>query len=257
MKDKLRHAFDTLKMPDACANQIKEELCKPQREKCYYADPAQPGRGGWVKGIAAVAALLAVMLAAGRFLSGPEKPRLSDAESITESTEGTHDSEEIREDLNALKKELEELQDRLGSKDAEYRFDQYYVIGEDGKVYVRHEYVAQANAKSAPDWLMDEGGRLYFVGNGEKIDITDEISLEEPYIYTYTDGENTKLALIVGRTSAGPYVDIGNSVGWMCYYWHDTVDNWVGGGGTHWSNWLDAEWPWLTMAKQELDIPWS
>lgn len=248
MEDKLRHAFDALQMPEACANRIEEELCKPNnKKKGYCAEPVQSTRGSWITGIAAAAALLAVVIA-GSFLGGGADTRLSNGETVTEATVETNG-----EAMDAIQQELEDLKERLGIADADFRFDQYFVVGEDGKVYRRYE----AAIKTAPDFLEDANGRLYFVGSGEKIDITDEISLEEPYIYIYTDENNTKQALIVGCISPGPYVDIGNSVGWITFEWEDGAENWTSGGGTHWSNWMNCEWPWLTKAKEELDIPWS
>lgn len=222
MEDRLRDAFSGLRMPEECAKQIEEKLCKPKEKHMFYAEPVQPS---WFKGMAAAAALAAVVLVGNLLLGAPgEANKEPDGLSAGETEETS-------------------------------KFDQYYIRDEEGRVYCRYEYVAQANAESAPEWIMEEAGRLYFVGNSEKIDITGEISLEKPFVYTYTDPENTQWALIAGRTTEGPYVDIGNSVGWFSFYWETGAENWCGGGGTHWSNWMDAEWPWLTQAKQELDIP--
>lgn len=247
MEDKLRHAFDALQMPEACANRIEEELCKPTGEKKgYCAEPVQSTRGSWITGIAAAAALLAVVIA-GSFLGGGADTRLSNGETVTEATVETNG-----EAMDAIQQELEDLKERLGMEEADFRFDQYFVVGEDGRVYRRYE----AAIKTAPDFLEDANGRLYFVGSGEKIDITDEISLEKPYICFYTDANNTKQCLVIGRTSPGPYVDISNSVGWFSFYWADDTLYWLSGGGTHWSNWMNCEWPWLSNAVGELGFPW-
>ena len=39
----------------------------------------------------------------------------------------------------------------------------------------------------APPFARMVNGRLYFLGNNEKIDITEEITEEKPYFYTYVD----------------------------------------------------------------------
>lgn len=58
MENKLKNAFDRVTMPDQCAKKIEKKLCKPEEKKGYYAEPIQPTKNGWVKGIAAAAVLV-------------------------------------------------------------------------------------------------------------------------------------------------------------------------------------------------------
>ena len=49
----------------------------------------------------------------------------------------------------------------------------------------------------------NENGRIYFIGNGEHIDITDSIGRDEAYVYTYTHPERNSVHYLI----AGGYAD--------------------------------------------------
>ena len=49
-----------------------------------------------------------------------------------------------------------------------------------------------------------EDGRMFFIVNGEHIDITDEVSETRPYIYHYTDEEGVVHYWIIGRNGPEP-----------------------------------------------------
>lgn len=88
-------------------------------------------------------------------------------------------------------------------------------------------------------------GRLYFIGNGEDLDITDEISPETPYIYTYTDDEDWTHYIAVGGTVEDYQYGYAE-------FLKDADGQWSGGvciGEYEGVAWLDC-------AKQELNVPW-
>ena len=87
MENKLKDAFGTMTMPEGCCKKIEDMLCKPKQEKMYAAEPVPPARFGWAKGIAAAAAVLAVLLLASGIHAQPNST-LSTGES-TEETEAT------------------------------------------------------------------------------------------------------------------------------------------------------------------------
>lgn len=107
---------------------------------------------------------------------------------------------------------------------------------------------------SSMDYYVErrEDGHLYFIGNGENMDITDEISMEKPFLYAYADEQGLEHWVIVGGTP--------DNYGLQEFY-RDTsedIPRWMGGIG---ENYLDMEtqkaYPWLAVAWEELDIPWS
>lgn len=68
-------------------------------------------------------------------------------------------------------------------------------MDEDGSVHVDRDL--EDNAPVSPLEIRDDG-RIYFIANGEGIDITDRFSYEEPYVYTHTETENQRHIFIVG-----------------------------------------------------------
>lgn len=102
----------------------------------------------------------------------------------------------------------------------------------------------------APAFARMVNGRLYFLGNGEKIDITDVVTEEEPYYYTFTDdyGLTHHMAVAYNGTieNFGIYEFIREADG-----------AWVTGTGR---NFMSAEtetrYPWVDIIWAKWDIPW-
>lgn len=87
-------------------------------------------------------------------------------------------------------------------------------------------------------------GRLYFIANGENIDITDQISDTQAYTYSFSDEQGTYYLVVGGKPE---------SFGWAEFDF-DANGEWVGGtfeGGEGSSNPL-----WFENAKAELGVPW-
>ena len=95
-------------------------------------------------------------------------------------------------------------------------------------------------------------GRLYFIANGENIDITDECSAEKAFIYTIQDNSGFYHHIIIGGTPEnwGYQIFIQNPKG--------DYGGWVGGEGTNHLD-PDNDWDpygWVLDAAEKLDIPW-
>lgn len=90
-------------------------------------------------------------------------------------------------------------------------------------------------------------GRLIFTGNGEQIEITEQVSETKAYTYTYVDGEKvTHYMIIGGRPEEFGYAE----------FMKDADNNWIGGyfqGGVVGGNISPV---WLEEAKDMLQIPW-
>lgn len=91
-------------------------------------------------------------------------------------------------------------------------------------------------------------GRLYFTGNGEDIDITDQIAPNVPYFYSYRDEYGMEHHMAVGYSDAIENFGV--------YQFFRDGDGWTNGYGI---NQLDREgnrYPWIDAVWEELDIPW-
>ena len=105
----------------------------------------------------------------------------------------------------------------------------------------------------APPFARMVNGRLYFLGNGEKIDITDVLTEETPYFYAYQDDYGLTHYMVVG------YSGELTNYGIYEFIKEETLgqETWVTGTGR---NFLDPEtesrYPWVDIVWEELAIPW-
>lgn len=77
--------------------------------------------------------------------------------------------------------------------------------GENGAFYTLVEGTVTADNSTSPVEVRD--GRLYFIMNGEEIDITDQVSNETPYLYDCIGPDGLRHIFLVGGTPETP--------GWM------------------------------------------
>lgn len=104
-----------------------------------------------------------------------------------------------------------------------------------------------------PDWLIVDGDRVYFAANGEYIDITDQISTEEPFTYEYTDPKQITSYMAVGRCG-------NNGLGWMVMRRAGSAEKgnlrWLSGGhgSGYWNNEKEEPYGWYMKAFEELGI---
>lgn len=92
-------------------------------------------------------------------------------------------------------------------------------------------------------------GRLYFIANGEEIDITDQCSYDTVFLYTYQDQAGFTHYLGVGGTPEHwGYSEVIRDLNQI-----DNISNgWAGGngGGAYWDNDADAEYGWYVQFKE-------
>ena len=93
-------------------------------------------------------------------------------------------------------------------------------------------------------------GRLYFVVNGENLDITDRVSRTESFTYEYADEQQVTHYWVVGLNGDTP-----DSYGYAEYL---KTDTWIGGYSArvniHEGGKTDAQW--LETWKGENNCPW-
>lgn len=103
----------------------------------------------------------------------------------------------------------------------------------------------------APAFARLVNGRLYFLGNGEKVDITDLITEEKPYYYRYVDEYDLTHYMAVA------YSDTIENFGIYEFIKDENQGEWVTGTGR---NYLHPEtmerYPWVDIVWDEWDIPW-
>ena len=105
----------------------------------------------------------------------------------------------------------------------------------------------------APPFAQIINGRLYFLGNGQKIDITDQIGENNPYFYTYVDEYGFTHEMAVG------YSGTIENYGIYEFIWkeEDGERNWTAGTGRNFlSPETEMRYPWVDIIWEKLDIPW-
>lgn len=230
MEKRIKEAFDILIMPDACTAEIERAM---QR----HTIPHSPRRTGWRMAAAAACLLLVLTLCCNP----------------------------------AVVQALEEVFFPVtpGMDNAFYisaNWSSYYRNGGGGEG--DHNWILPSGTISGrldPDpWLVQEEDRLCFTANGEKIDITDRISFETPFTYTYVDKQDLIHYLAVGgEFDADQGVE---SVGTIEYVRHKGVME-ANPGSIH-AGWLfhvirgsdaknmqDKFYPWVYKAFDILDLP--
>lgn len=96
-------------------------------------------------------------------------------------------------------------------------------------------------------------GRLYFLGNGEKIDISDIITEETPYFYTYQDDYGLTHFMAVGYsgdlTNYGIYEFIKDET--------PGQEKWITGTGRNFLNAkTETRYPWVDVVWEKFNVPW-
>ena len=125
----------------------------------------------------------------------------------------------------------------------------YEEINEEGIVEAT---VAVVDAE-APPFARIVNGRLYFLGNGEKIDITDQITENKPYFYAYVDEYGFTHEMAVGFSGTI------ENYGIYEFIWkeEDGERTWTAGTGRNFlSPETEMRYPWVDIVWEELDIPW-
>ncbi len=106
-------------------------------------------------------------------------------------------------------------------------------------------------ATESPAWAELREDQLYFLGHGQEIDITSQITEESPYFYTYTDENGYVHHMAVGYSGElsnfGIYEFIKNPDG-----------SWLTGAGRNFLNpETEARYPWVDIIWEKWNIPWS
>lgn len=127
----------------------------------------------------------------------------------------------------------------------------------DSDITIYEEYDENGNAvritgvdTEAPAFARIVNDRLYFLGNGEKIDITDRITEESPYYYTYVDDYGLTHYMAVAYS--GSLENFG-----IYEFIREESGEWVTGTGRNFMNpETETRYPWVDIVWDQWDIPW-
>lgn len=107
-----------------------------------------------------------------------------------------------------------------------------------------------------PAFARYEDGRLYFTGNGQNRDITQEITPEKPFIYSYSDEYGLTHYMVVGYSDSMENFGIYEFIREV----QEGQQPWEGWSNGYGRNFLDPEteirYPWVDIVWQQLEIPW-
>lgn len=168
MERKIHDYFETETMPERCEARIEAALNR-----------SAPLRRKLPRALTAVAALLAMVLMLG---------------SVPAVRAG---AQELYERF--LHTVAPELADRLGEVDENHvvTFDGFHVTNDDA---TGNEYEVYIYQDEDVDFCEVRDNRLYFIANGENIDITDLCSDEKAFVYAVADKDGRVAYLAVGGT---------------------------------------------------------
>lgn len=103
----------------------------------------------------------------------------------------------------------------------------------------------------SPGFARMVNGRLYFLGNGEKTDITDSISQEEPYFYSYVDDYGLTHYMAVGYSGSL------DNFGIYEFIRDKQTGEWVTGSGRNFlSPETETRYSWVDIVWEHYSIPW-
>lgn len=131
----------------------------------------------------------------------------------------------------------------------------YFFPGSDITIYEEQDENGEtvritAVDTEAPAFARMINNRLYFVGNGEKIDITDEITEEKPFYYTYVDDYGLTHYMAVAYS--GSIENFG-----IYEFIREADGDWIVGTGRNFmSIETETRYPWVEILWEEWDIPW-
>lgn len=230
MEKQIIEAFDRVKMSEECKKRISISLWQHQ---------SSPHRIRYAP-IAAAACLLLVVLV----FSNPNT-------------------------VQALQTVIEDIEQAVtslffpGSTVTEqHQFEDGNLVVEKGVTTENNKYNAvQYATGSIPSWLKTEADGLYFVCNGERIEIGSLISEEVPFTYVYTDREGITHYILVGGTYVNEEDPLEN-VGWAEWFQDaakaetDPAFAWLGGyASAKYDPVQDTNRTWYTRGKDILGVP--
>jgi len=234
MEQKLIDAFDSMQMSDGCADKIYQSMQHKNSRPIHKSSFLRVG-----------AAICLALLIVSTLHPGIASAMEATAERTLEWFRAT-----FRKDHGVVVLENDYVYYNDGHLEVEV-FDKSSVTD-----------TFDLTLSPYPDWLAEEYGRVYFLGDSEKEDITDIFSMEEPFLYVYEEDGITHYIAIGGSYDSEIGLD---SVGYSEWLRRtdqisdgNLFDGWLGGGGSgQYDPNTDDYALWYAKAIVELNIPWN
>ena len=243
MENKIKEAFDNVEMSAACQNKITDS---------FQRRPKRP----WARYLTAVSAgllLLVVLLNNPHVVQALEKAiETIKNRSLTLLRVETQDGEYyITVDQFALSETIPIIPDATTNQATD---------SEKETIAVNHNLSAKDYLSgTVPVWLYPSIDGLYFIADGQRIDISGVITEETPFTYVFTTSDNLIFHIIVGGTYSNEDCSL-DDVGWA--FWFQDGEKaktepglaWIGGNSA--GAYKDGEGrAWYQEGKKILNIP--
>lgn len=223
MEKHLRESFENLTMPEDCEQRIARAMAEKQKKSV---------RPVWARALAAAAALALVMFIGVNF-----------------ETVKVYAEEALEHIIHTLNPEETKPLGKVG-EDLYVSYGGLISYGGDEEDF---DFASVKANDSDPAEVRD--GRLYFIANGENMDITDLCSMDTAYIYTLEDDTGILHYIIVGGTP--------DNWGYQIFMKDPSCADgdpwgWIAGGGANGCG-EDSDWEpygWVVDAKERIDHPW-
>lgn len=262
MDKRIRAMFDSVHMSESCARRIGDALTRGGEEEDVFMrklELREKPKKLWPAAVLGALLVLVLVLQPG---ADPEEMAPATTEPTVEissaTTEATVEilSEEERE------RRFLERHGKLTGGDLQKTIERFESALEytEGKIRYRiirggQDVTVLYDEKDHTPFTEVVDGRVYFVSNGESLDITEKFSEEEPFTYIYTDRMFMEHYIAIGGTAENP--------GWlemMYTSWEEKPASFVHGTGINtWNNAADERYGWETRAKEifeEYDVHW-
>lgn len=277
MEEKITQVFNAVKMPEGCSARIEgrmKDRISAAHKGIWTADqPVTEFHHGWLTRIAAAACLLAVVVLGGVFLMRQPGDTPLAANVETQATELEADYDGLEEQLQELKETLDEktkqMQEELmlpgQEKNPGFAVENQLQYGTLCYTEGNITYTISKGGAESSAWYDTEqhspfteyaDGRVWFIANGEKMDITDQFSEEEPFTYIFTDSYYIVHYIAIGGTP--------EHMGYMEMLhksWEPGIEGGLGGFGVNtWNEEKAERYGWETRAKDifnEYGVHWA
>ena len=257
MENKVKAMFDGIHMPESCGRKITEAMAqRPMQEKGMFMrklNTAEKPKTPWMA--LGCCLLLGLVLLLPGLTAGEMPPEASEP-----TAETTSPKETVSREDKLL--ELEKRHEKLTDGDLQKTIAQYesFLVYREGKnryeIIRGGQHVSVMYALDAHTPFTEyRDGRVWFVANGEELDITEEFSEEEPFTYIFTDRMFIEHYIAIGGTADNP--------GWlemMYTSWEEKPRSFVQGSSSNtWNNSADERYGWETRAEEifgEYGVHW-
>lgn len=222
------------KIHDYFASETMDEVCSRRIENVLRSAPGGIGRT-WLRVAAAAAA--ALVLVTFLFCNTEITPAMADFYDYPVHTQSPEETSPLGR----------------AETDPSEHTDEEIIVGYGGLVYSENPNAAPPLGPNIQMPAEVRDGRLYFIANGEDIDITDLCSEEEAYVYVFQDNTGIWHYFIIGGTP--------EDWGYQIYLRDPSKDHggWIVGGSagavTAASGWKYRQW--AHDGKEKVGHPWS